>query len=556
MLIQPRNESSGEELCNKCGGLLPSKYICSDSRQIHITDVLILFLSHNLVPLTILENEFFRNLVQALNPQYTLPDPSCFSSTVLHPKCEAITTQLLDQLQQAGGICVTISVWPFSHSQQVFGFLGITANYLSSWTLRKATLAFKRFRESPKASGIYSEYLDVVNAYLISDKVSHTTTSSAPWMMKALEDKESLLSLPGYEQVEGHNDADNDNDCSSSLSSEYTNFLSQMSNLIDFLPNHDPSFAHALQNTLRDSFKDADLIIKKIITKAAAVAAYIEKHTHASEYFQEFPIVRAAKGSKWNRQLKAIRFLVNIPSAVIDKFTSPHILTKYERYILSDLLEILSPFEEAFDLLENQNGTTSSLVVPITRGLLCSIYTLELKFKWKLFKALKSSVEKYLSPYEERYSFLFAAVLDPRYKMTWCYSEKEINSLTEMLTTNVTELCREMTRRDPIAPSPNSRPNLFSYMEKSGASPQPSGAPDIEVASYLAQPIAPSDEDPLLFWKIHQHKYPGLAKVAERYLCVPALSAPVESFFTNPFLPESITDSTLEQFVMIATNTV
>ena len=49
----------------------------------------------------------------------------------------------------------------------------------------------------------------------------------------------------------------------------------------------------------------------------------------------------------------------------------------------------------------------------------------------------------------------------------------------------------------------------------------------------------------LLWWRGHQHRYPNLAKLARRYLCVPATSAPSERVFSNAGLTISNASSRL-----------
>uniref|UniRef100_A0A1A8B204 6-phosphofructo-2-kinase/fructose-2, 6-biphosphatase 1 n=1 Tax=Nothobranchius furzeri TaxID=105023 RepID=A0A1A8B204_NOTFU len=54
-----------------------------------------------------------------------------------------------------------------------------------------------------------------------------------------------------------------------------------------------------------------------------------------------------------------------------------------------------------------------------------------------------------------------------------------------------------------------------------------------EVASYrLAESIG-VDADPFRWWKTNEHKFPHVAKVAKRLLCVPGTSVPSERIFST-----------------------
>ena len=56
-----------------------------------------------------------------------------------------------------------------------------------------------------------------------------------------------------------------------------------------------------------------------------------------------------------------------------------------------------------------------------------------------------------------------------------------------------------------------------------------------EVDNYCKTLCLPEEADPLSFWnwKCHAEQYPSLAKLAPKFLCIPASSAPVERLFST-----------------------
>jgi hypothetical protein len=52
-----------------------------------------------------------------------------------------------------------------------------------------------------------------------------------------------------------------------------------------------------------------------------------------------------------------------------------------------------------------------------------------------------------------------------------------------------------------------------------------------------AEPMVPRENDqwndPLVWWRVNHHTYPNLAKLARKYLCIPATSAPSERVFSQ-----------------------
>ena len=80
----------------------------------------------------------------------------------------------------------------------------------------------------------------------------------------------------------------------------------------------------------------------------------------------------------------------------------------------------------------------------------------------------------------------------------------------------------------PTAPPQPKRSKLLSFM-----APVPTSDSIIdELESYLSKPCVQEDADPLDFWRSHAAKYPALARLAKRYLGIPASSAPVERLFS------------------------
>ena len=53
-----------------------------------------------------------------------------------------------------------------------------------------------------------------------------------------------------------------------------------------------------------------------------------------------------------------------------------------------------------------------------------------------------------------------------------------------------------------------------------------------ELDCYLGNPILEMEEDPLIWWRVEHQRYPHLAKLAQKYLCLCAISVPSERIFS------------------------
>ena len=102
---------------------------------------------------------------------------------------------------------------------------------------------------------------------------------------------------------------------------------------------------------------------------------------------------------------------------------------------------------------------------------------------------------------------------------------------------------------------------FFSSLTRSPANSTRFAASDIDalVEEYLCTPCLAQEEDPLIFSKNNQKKFPQLAKIAPNYLCVPASSAPLERLFSiagKVFCPDRccLKDKTFEELMFIRCN--
>ena len=109
----------------------------------------------------------------------------------------------------------------------------------------------------------------------------------------------------------------------------------------------------------------------------------------------------------------------------MDKLDYHGKLNAYETNITKELVEILTPFQWATDMVQGQNKVTASVIMPVIRGLQMEMEKLSSKYSSKMVLSLKNSVYSRLAKYETN-TFKIAAALDPRWKLDWCTpAEKE-----------------------------------------------------------------------------------------------------------------------------------
>ena len=183
----------------------------------------------------------------------------------------------------------------------------------------------------------------------------------------------------------------------------------------------------------RDGLKEAGQHLKTVISKAASIVGSIRKSVHATEILENEKRMQAQNLTRWNSQIIMIRSILNVPESKLQELELSVKLTAYERNILRELCEILGPFEEATQLIQQQNSVTGSLPIPVTEELQQKLLSLSSKFSCKLVTSLKESLEKRMNQYQENEHLKIALALDPRFKIQWRRSESEQANIESLL---------------------------------------------------------------------------------------------------------------------------
>ena len=293
-------------------------------------------------------------------------------------------------------------------------------------TFISCVLSCKRFKGRHTAENIYSSYEGIIQLFGIERKVKYIVSDNASNVIKAFSLPEFEESATSDASMNSDNNTDNESDDDTITDGDTTTDSSAIDeDVLQYLLECQSCFAHTLQLVVKDGMKDIGLSLQKIIAKASNIVSHVKKSVHASEFLEYYKRVQAFNVTHWNSEVKMIRSVLSIPADKLDQLDTQK-LTYHEGSLLTDLLEILSPFEEATDVIQKQNTTSASFIIPCIRGLnavLCNIYS---KFQSKLVSTLKSSVNRRLSSYyEQRMYLIIAAMLDPRFKLRWCASESE-----------------------------------------------------------------------------------------------------------------------------------
>ena len=174
-------------------------------------------------------------------------------------------------------------------------------------------------------------------------------------------------------------------------------------------------------------------------------------------------------------------------------------LTAHDRGLLKDMVEILTPFEEATDFVQFEKALSSNFVVPCIRGLKAHLQEMCTKFDNRFIKTLQSSMQSRIDFYESQDTFTTAA-LGSRFKLAWCseeeikvYKQKPLAKIESFGTTIDEGTCDSLEPPPPIK-----RSRLFHFMgDQAQLTFTPPSSVE-ELTDYLIQPTftLPEESNP------------------------------------------------------------
>ena len=441
-------------------------------------------------------------------------------------------------------------------NRQMRSFSGITAHFILNWQMESVILGCTRFKGHHVAEKIYQQYEEAVSHFQITEKVRHIVTDTASNMVKAFK-------LPGFQNEEDEEDDEEVEEDDSGTDDEV-----ESGTVFDSLPaEHHGCFAHILQLVVKDGFKNASQI-ERIVNKCSKIVSKVRRSTISTEALGNCKALQPCNATRWNSQLKMLRSIINVPSTTLDSIDAPK-LSAYERNMITDIMEVLAPFEEATDFAQIENCPSAGYVLPCIRGLEHQLINLTSKYHSSFVTALRSSLMKRMAVYEKKNDYNIAAMLDPRFKLFWCRDEDEkerVKAIVECELARVvvcvphTPIVEESSGTIETECEPSSKKRrLFTFMDESRSNRSEPRHQKRELQEYLEEPCVDEEMNPLTYWIQNQSVYPSLSVIAQRVLGIPSSSAAVERLFSiagKVFRPERcrLTDCTFNKLMFVKCN--
>ncbi|KAM9788033.1 zinc finger BED domain-containing protein 4 [Syngnathus typhle] len=471
-------------------------------------------------PMSVVENEGFRRLLEHLEPRYNLPSRKYFSETALSEMYEKVCEHLSQQLRDVDVMSFTTDIW--SSEVCPMSMLSLTVHWLDrNHTPRSAMLQAKNFPGAHNGDTISTAIKAMLDKWNIPlNKVHVILRDNARNMKKAME-KMGVCSLG--------------------------------------------CFAHTLQLVVNEG-----LLSQRSVSDAIAHGRQIVKHfkhsplAYSRLYDVQLQMQMQPKRlqqdvrTRWNSTYFMIQSLLEQKRAVgayVVDYDLPTTLTANQWALLERTSTVLEPFEELTRKMSSSTASTADVISAfnVLKRILTKEDEADAGIK-TMRKTLRQAVKQRFDSVEDEPLYALATLLDPIYKDRYFTSEtstkhakdallKELEDRGLTSTAGAAEASQrpEKVPRMETAAEAVAAPSKSSFMEafeqilekSEDAGAASSSSPAVQLNEYLAEKTITASDSPYNYWEANKHRLPDLAATAKKYLCAPCTSVESERLFST-----------------------
>ncbi|KAM6896461.1 zinc finger BED domain-containing protein 4 [Lycodopsis pacificus] len=489
-----------------------------------ITKLIAEMLALDLQPSAMVENAGLNRLLEYLQPQYSLPPSSYFTSTAIPDMYERVKDVVLTHLKEAesGVVHFTTSIWVSSQTRE---YLTLTAH----WATYESSVR-------PQGQDFHCSALLSVSQ-IDCDHDMHDIPKQLEYLWDSWITSSGLKK--GFTVT--------DNTAIRNTLEDYGHVTMQcFGHTIDLIVSEAIKSQRMVQNLLSIARKICERVHRSAKAKEKLAELQRTHQLPENQLIQDVP-------SKWRTSFFMLERLVEQKKA-IDEMS---IECNFREMISCDQWEVmlsvcnaLKPFEVACREMSNRTATLGQ-VIPLIHILNRKIDLLfdETVGIDNMLKSLKEAMVSKMSATLHDPRYTWATMLDPRYK-TSLFTEEEAERwkqdlVGELDSSSSTSLaakpppllngCNEAPVSSDASPHPN-KDNLWSLMadirQKIKHEEKPKSS-ELAVLEYLEEDILDQSCDPLDYWNLKKFLWPDLAKVAARYVGCPPSIVPAETLFST-----------------------
>lgn len=462
----------------------------------------------DLLPLSFAENRGFRQLMEAIFPDYIVPGRKAITGVIR--KKYNITVEKLNRIIQSSTVAITIDAWS---SQTMTSFVTVTIHFFNdNWEIEFYVLQTREFEERHTAANLKIFLEQVSKNWRLDGKIVAT-----------VHDNASNIKLAARTSI--------------------------------IIGESICCFAHTLQCAINSALnneeiqimlKKASLIVSHFKHSALAIKALLNEQKQLQ--LPEHRLIQSCS-TRWNSTYYMLDRLVEQKEAIVNVITNSIksrtndnlLLLEKEWDEVKQIVKILTPFEKVTTVLSSQKFTSLSMVRPAIRSILKKFLEVAnddtnmiCNLKENLREELNRRFLKNVVAQDVQCSAsLVATFLDPRYK-DMAEEEENVklavvefvrNEMKILISTDSTPELKQSSRCSDLE-------YIFqgNYRVKKRASVNDY---ESELEDYLKEQTIALTINECQWWKGNSSIYPTLAQLAKKYLCIPATSTPAESFLNG-----------------------
>ncbi|XP_073701142.1 E3 SUMO-protein ligase ZBED1-like [Garra rufa] len=510
-----------------------SKLPATSTRTTKITQSVLSFICKDMRPLSVVENEGFRNMLTTLEPRYTIPSRQHITDIALPKLYGQVKATVLDSLSSAERVALTCDAWT---SRATESYVTLTAHHIDDqWNLKSHVLQTRAMRDSHTGEHIAALLTEAVTEWGLNGKDPVVVTDNASNMTVAAR-------LAGLTHIQ--------------------------------------CFAHSLNLASQRALKIQS--VARLLGRIRRVTAFFRRSTLASEQLKQkqrllqLPSHRLITDviTRWNSSYEMIeRFLEQQPAICAALLSAEVRRSEKDIFTLSEsditcaeeVLRALKPMKDATLVMSEESMPTLSLIAPLHTKLVMGAE--ENPDDTQTVKDIKAAIAQDLGKrYSERETLYMASAVDPRFKDLPFLSEAEASEIYSKLTNAVVAVIKkqqnlqedtdkqgqnvpEEADHPPFEDSPASIPvpplkrprtscalaDLLGATYATADNTAPKSADDAaaEIKKFKDETPLPLTGNPLSWWRDHEHEYPQLFRVAKCFLCIPGTSVSAERVFSS-----------------------
>ncbi|KAJ8932232.1 hypothetical protein NQ318_004434, partial [Aromia moschata] len=297
-------------------------------RQEKINNLILNMIVKDLQPLSIVRDKGFVELITALEPTYKIPSRSTFTTSFLNQQFNSVNEKLKSILVKSKSISLTTDAWTATNNTS---YIAYTAHFITDdWMLYSCLLECAEYDVNHTAKNLRDDLLRVTDVWKIRDKIITVTTDNAANIVAAVRLTEW-----------GH-------------------------------------IAHTINLIVQSGLNLPELSLRKKLNQSSTQANNklfsIQKQLNPNATLLKLKMDVA---TRWNSTFYMFERLLKLQESVTVTIGLLHnrleLLTEEEWNSLSEMCNVLKPFEQITIELSSEKAVTLSKLIVIMKGLKSAI---------------------------------------------------------------------------------------------------------------------------------------------------------------------------------------